>query len=37
MTEDEDNKIRGAAVETLDDLLKEIGPVLVDRSMDQIR
>ena len=37
MTEDEDKRVRGAAVEALDDLCKEIGPVLVDRSIEPIK
>jgi hypothetical protein len=37
MTEDEDKRVRGSAVEALDDLCKEIGPVLVDRSIEPIK
>ena len=37
MTEDEDKRVKGAAVEALDDLCKDIGPVLVDRSIEPIK
>ncbi len=37
MTEDDDKRVRGAAVEALDDMCKEIGPVLVDRSLEPIK
>jgi hypothetical protein len=37
MTEDDDNRVKGAAVEALDDICKEIGPVLVDRSLEPIK
>lgn len=37
MTEDDDKRVRGAAVEALDDMCKEIGPVLVDRSIEPIK
>lgn len=37
MTEDDENRVRGAAVQALDDLCKEIGPVLVDRSLEPIK
>jgi hypothetical protein len=32
MTEDEDKRVRGCAVEALDDMCKEVGPVLVDQT-----
>lgn len=37
MTEDDDQRIRGTAVEALNDLSKEIGPVLVDKSIEPIK
>jgi hypothetical protein len=37
MTEDEDKRVRGCAVEALDDMCKEVGPVLVDRSLEPIK
>lgn len=37
MTEDDDKRVKGAAVEALDDMCKEIGPVLVDRSIEPIK
>lgn len=37
MTEDDDNRVKGAAVEALDDICKEIGPVLVDKSLEPIK
>jgi hypothetical protein len=37
MTEDEDQRIRGSAVESLNDLCKEIGPIMVDRSIEPIK
>lgn len=33
MTEDDDNKVRGAAVESIDDLIKELGPAFIDRNL----
>jgi hypothetical protein len=33
MTEDDDNKVRGAAVESIDDLVKELGPAFIDRNI----
>jgi hypothetical protein len=33
MTEDEERKVRGAAVESVEDLVKELGPAFIDRSL----
>jgi hypothetical protein len=37
MTEDDIPRVRGAAVEAFDDMCKEVGPVLVDRSLEPIK
>lgn len=37
MTEDDDNKVRGAAVESLDDLTKELGPAFIDRNITPLK
>ena len=33
MTEDDDKRVRGAAVQTMDDLIKELGPAFIDRNL----
>lgn len=33
MTEDDDNKVRGAAVESIDDLIKQLGPAFIDKNI----
>jgi len=33
MSEDDDNKVRGAAVESIDDLVKDLGPAFIDRNI----
>lgn len=33
MNDDDDKKVRGAAVESFDDLVKALGPAFVDRNM----
>lgn len=37
MTEDDDNRVRGAAVESLDDLIKDLGPAFIDRSINPVK
>jgi hypothetical protein len=37
MTEDDDNKVRGAAVESIDDLVKELGPAFIDRNLTPLK
>jgi hypothetical protein len=37
MTEDDDNRVRGAAVESVDDLVKDLGPAFVDRSINPLK
>jgi hypothetical protein len=37
MTEDDDNRVRGAAVESLDDLVKELGPAFIDRNVNPLK
>lgn len=37
MTEDDDNRVRGAAVESIDDLVKDLGPAFVDRSINPLK
>jgi hypothetical protein len=32
MTEDDDKRVKGAAVESIDDLVKELGPAFIDRN-----
>jgi hypothetical protein len=36
MTEDETSRGSSAAIEALDDLVKAVGPVLIDKSIDSI-
>ena len=37
MSQDESNKSASVAIESLEELIKEIGPVLIDKSMDTIK
>lgn len=37
MTEDDDNRVRGAAVQSLDDLVKELGPAFIDRNINPLK
>ena len=37
MTEDDDKKVRGAAVESVDDMVKGLGPAFVDRSLEALK
>jgi hypothetical protein len=36
MTEDEEKRVRGASVESVDDLIKELGPAFIDRNLPAI-
>lgn len=37
MTEDDDNKVRGAATESIDELVKELGPAFIDRNINPLK
>lgn len=37
MNEDSEKKVRGAAVESIDDLIKEIGPAFIDQSIPALK
>ena len=37
MTQDDDNRVRGAAVESVDDLVKDLGPAFVDKSINPLK
>lgn len=37
MNEDEEKTVRGAAVESFDDLVKELGPAFIDRSIPALK
>lgn len=37
MSEDDDNRVRGAAVESIDDLVKDLGPAFIDRSLNPLK
>ena len=37
MSEDDDNRVRGAAVESIDDIVKDLGPAFIDRSLNPLK
>ena len=36
MNEDDDKKVRGAAVESIDDLVKALGPAFIDKGLEPL-
>ena len=37
MTEDDEKTVRGAAVESIDDILKKLGPAFIDKNLSALK